>query len=175
MFNLEINIANNNFEKVLQTIGATESQVRTAAVRAINRTALWVQSKSAREISSATKIQLKLIRQKLRVIKANRSSLKSFILANLYGIKASKLGNVKQDASGASVAGFRFDGAFVAKMPKSGHTGIFKRKTAKRLPIQEQYVQIEPRASEIIRRNVDFEASEIFMKYFKHEIDYIFQ
>ena len=175
MFDLKINIANNNFEKLLQTIGATESQIKIAAVRAINKTAIWVQSKSAREISSAKKIQLKLIRQKLRVIKANRSSLKSFIVANLCGIKASKLGNLKQDANGASVAGFRFDGAFIAKMPKSGHTGIFKRKTAKRLPIQEQYVQIEPKASEIIKRNINFEASEIFMKYFKHEIDYIFQ
>ena len=171
MFNLEINVVG-NLEKAIQAIGATESQVRTAAVRAINKTALWVQSKSAREISSAKKIQLKLIRQKLRVIKANRSSLKSFVMANLYGIKASKLGNVKQDASGASVASFRFEGAFVAKMPKSGHTGIFKRKTAKRLTIQEQYIQINPEASEIIRRNVDFEASEIFMKYFKHEIEY---
>jgi hypothetical protein len=170
MLELKVNIA--GFDQVIQAIGATERQVKTAAVRAINKTAIWAQSKSAREISAETKIKLKLIRQRLRLIKANSSSLKAFILAKLYGVPAAKLGNSKQDARGSSIAGHNFPGAFIAKMPRSGHVGIYKRKTSKRLPIKEQHVQIDPPASDIIKKNIDDEAAEIFMKYFKHELDY---
>jgi hypothetical protein len=63
MFELRVNVAG-DFKCMVEAIGATESQVRTAVMRAINKTALWVQSKSAREISEQKKIQLKLIRQK---------------------------------------------------------------------------------------------------------------
>jgi hypothetical protein len=174
----ELNVRTVGFDQAIQAIGATERQVKTAAVRAINKTAVWAQSKSAKEISAETKIKLKLIRQRLRLIRANSSSLKAFILAKLYGIQAAKLGRgapggIKQNASGASVANHSFPGAFVAKMPKSGHVGIYKRKTSKRLPIQEQHVQIDPPASEIIRKNVENEAAEIFIKYFKHELEYV--
>lgn len=177
VFELDLNIAG-NFEQTLEMFGATEQQVRTAAMRAINKTALWVQSKSAREISEQKKIQLKLIRQKLKVLKSNRQALKALVIASLYGIKASKLGAVRQNASGSSVGSHQFPGAFVAKMPKSGATtaagsvGIFKRKTAKRLPIQAQYVQINPEASNIIRENIEKEASHVFNKYFSHEFEY---
>jgi hypothetical protein len=168
----ELNVRTAGFDPAIQAIGATERQAKTAAVRAINKTAVWAQSKSAREISAETKVKLKLIRQRLRLIRANSSSLKAFILAKLYGIQAIKLGNPKQNASGASVANHSFPGAFVAKMPKTGHVGIYKRKTSKRLPIQEQYVQIDPPASEIIRENIENEATEVFIKYFKHELEY---
>ena len=172
MFELDFNI-DGNFDRAIEAIGATEQQVRTAAMRAINKTALWVQSKSAREISEQRKIQLKLIRQKLKVAKSNRQILKAFVMANLYGIKASKLGIPRQNASGSSVGNRQFPGAFVAKMPKFGHIGIYKRKTAKRLPIQEQYVQLNPEASEIIRKNIENEASQVFMKNFDHEFEYV--
>jgi hypothetical protein len=171
MFRIDIDVAG-NLDKTLEILGATEAQVRTAAMRAINKTALWVRSQSAKKISKQRQIQLKLIRQKLRIIKANMAVLRAFVVASLYGIKASKLGAPKQNATGASVGKHQFPGAFVAKMPKSGHVGIFKRKTFKRLPIQEQYVQLEPEASKIIRETVENEASAVFVKYFDHELDY---
>jgi hypothetical protein len=171
MFELSVNVAG-DFNRMVEAIGATESQVRTAAMRAINKTALWMQSKSAREISEQKKIQLKLIRQKLKVVKSNRQSLRAFVIANLYGIKASKLGISRQNATGASVGKHQFPGAFVARMPRTGHVGIYKRKTAKRLPIQEQYVQLNPEASQIIQQTIENEASHIFRKYFDHEVEY---
>jgi hypothetical protein len=171
MFEFQVYVTG-DFDRAIEAIGATESQVRTAAMRAINKTALWVQSKNAREISEKKKIQLKLIRQKLKVVKSNRYVLRAFIIANLYGIKASKLGHPKQSAAGASVGKQQFPGAFIAKMPKSEHVGIYKRKTTKRLPIQEQYVQLNPEASQIIRQTIENEASHIFRKYFDHEVEH---
>jgi hypothetical protein len=172
MFQIDIAVAG-NLDKTLEVLGATEAQVRTAAMRAINKTAIWARSQSARKISAQKQIQLKLIRQKLKVVKANRGTLRAFVMANLYGIKASKLGIPKQSAIGASVGKHRFPGAFVAKMPKTNHVGVFKRKTNKRLPIQEQYVQLEPEASKIIEKTVGNEALSVFAKYFNHEIAYV--
>lgn len=172
MFELDLSIGG-GFDSAIQAFGATEAQVRIAAMRAINKTALWVQSTSARDISEQKKIQLKLIRQKLKVVKSNRQALKAFVIANLYGIKASKLGALRQNARGANVGSHQFPGAFVAKMPKSGHIGIYKRKSLKRLPIQEQYVQLNPDASKIIKDNVENEASQVFRKYFDREYEYV--
>jgi hypothetical protein len=85
MFRIDVNIAGGgtSFDKIVEAFGATEFQTCTAAMRAINKTALWVQSKSAREISELKKIQLKLIRQRLRIIKASRTALRAFITASL--------------------------------------------------------------------------------------------
>jgi hypothetical protein len=174
MFEIGINIAG-NFDRVAESIGATEAQVRIAAVRAINKTALWIQSRSAREISDESKIKLKLIRQKLRIIKANRNTLKAFVMANLYDIKAIKLGIPRQTASGVAIGVRKFPGAFISTMPKTGHVGVFKRKTRNRLPIQEQDVSLSTNAAKIIQHNVEDEASIIFAKYFDHEIHYATQ
>jgi hypothetical protein len=171
MFQFDVTVVG-NFDQVVESIGATESQIRIAAMRAINKKALWIQSRSAREISDETKIKLKLIRQKLRVVKANRETLKAFIMGNLYAIKAIKLGNPRQTTSGVTIGVRKFPGAFVARMPKTNHIGIFKRKTSRRLPIQEQSVFLGVSASNIIQRNVDDEAPVVFMRYFEHEIRY---
>jgi hypothetical protein len=171
MFQFDVTVAG-NFSRVVEAIGATEAQVRIAAVRAINKTALWIQSRSAREISDETKLKLKLIRQKLRIIKANRETLKAVIMANLYDIKAIKLGAPRRTASGVTIGARKFPGAFVARMPKSGHVGVFKRETRDRLPIQEQCVPFAD-ASNVIQHNVDDEAPAVFAKYFNHEIQYV--
>ena len=63
MFELEIKIAG-DLEKTIQAIGATDAQLRLAAMRAINKTALWIKSKSIKEISEKKKIQMKLIRSR---------------------------------------------------------------------------------------------------------------
>jgi hypothetical protein len=171
MFQFDVTVVG-NFDQVVEAIGATEAQIRIAAMRAINKTALWILSQSAREISNETKIKLKLIRQKLRVVKASRETLKAFIMGSLYAIKSIKLGNPRQTASGVTIGVHKFPGSFIARMPKTGHVGVFKRKTSRRLPIQEQYVFMGTNSSNIIRHYVDDEAPVVFMRYFEHEIRY---
>jgi hypothetical protein len=174
MFRFNVGIPG-DFDKVVEAIGATEAQVRTAAVRALNKTALWLRSQSAKEISDELKIKMKLIRQKFQIIKASKTNLEALVVANLYGFKAVKLGTPKQTASGVSIGKHKFPGAFVAKMPKTGHVGVFKRKNRKRLPIREQYFFLDPEAYEIVKRNVDNEASAVFLRHFEHEIHYATQ
>jgi hypothetical protein len=108
-----------------------------------------------------SKIKLQLIHQKLRIIKASRANLQAFILANLWAIKAIKLGNPRQTASGVTVVKHRFPGAFVAKMPRTKHVGVFKRKTRKRLPTREQYVFLDPDASKSLKKRWKIKAFKL--------------
>ena len=161
-----------DIDQIIASMRGTESQVQLAAMRAINKTALWLKSQSVKEISTQKKLQQKIIRDRLNVIKASTSSLKALVVASLYGIKASLLSNMRQTSTGAKAAKMEFKGAFVATMP-TGHRGIFKRKGASRLPIREVVLPLEPVASNIIKGFVDSGAADKFIQYFRHELGFI--
>lgn len=48
MFSIEIS---DNIDKVIQNIDTNKAKVELAAVRALNKTALWLKSQAVREIS----------------------------------------------------------------------------------------------------------------------------
>ena len=161
-----------NIEQTIEAIGATERQMTIAAMRALNKTAAWLKSQSAKQISSATNIQQKLIRKRLRMIKANPSSLRALVIARLHNIKASSLGAMKQTTSGARVGRYSFSGAFVATMPNK-YRSIFKRETKRSLPIEEITLPLEPTASNIIMELANTEVMEKFDRYFEHELNFV--
>ncbi|WP_333024115.1 hypothetical protein [Wolbachia endosymbiont of Pentidionis agamae] len=57
---------NNDINQIIKDINATEQQVRLAAVRALNKTALWLKSHAAKEISEEKQIKLMIMRKRLR-------------------------------------------------------------------------------------------------------------
>ncbi|WP_339047701.1 hypothetical protein [Candidatus Mesenet endosymbiont of Phosphuga atrata] len=59
-------------------------------------------------------------------------------MASLYGIKAAKLGSMRQIKTGAKVGKYMFQSEFVATMPR-GYTSSFKRKGKTALPIQDYH------------------------------------
>ena len=76
MFNIEVN---ENIERIIHNIDANKAKIELAAVRALNKTALWLKSQAVREISEEKQIRLKVIRKRLRIIKARKSALKVLI------------------------------------------------------------------------------------------------
>ena len=171
VFSLDVNTFG-NINHITAQLGATEAQVQTAAMRTLNKTAIWLRAQSTKEISREKQLPQKLIRQRLQVIKARRSSLKALVVASLYGVKASKLGVMRQTAQGAKVGKYMFEKAFIATM-RTGHRGVFKRKTQSRLPIQEVAIALEPVASNIIKGFVDSDAGNKFAHFLKHELNFI--
>jgi hypothetical protein len=161
-----------DIDQIIRQMRGTESQVQVAAMRALNKTALWLKSQSVKEISTQKKLQQKIIRDRLNIIKASKSSLKALVVASLYGIKASLIGNMRQTSTSAKAGKMEFKGAFVATMP-TGHRGIFKRKRASRLPIREVVLPLEPVASNIIKGLVDSGTADKFIQYFRHELGFI--
>ncbi|MFP3020216.1 MAG: phage tail protein, partial [Wolbachia sp.] len=74
--------------EIVYNIDEKEQKVKLAAIKALNRTALWLKAQAAKEISEEKKIKLSLIRKRLRIFKAKTSRLEVLIRANLYDIRA---------------------------------------------------------------------------------------
>ncbi|MFP3032406.1 MAG: phage tail protein, partial [Wolbachia sp.] len=73
-----------NSNKVIESVNAKRKKIELAIVSALNRTALRLKSKAAKEISEEKQIKLSLIRKRLRIFKAKTSRLEVLIRANLY-------------------------------------------------------------------------------------------
>ncbi|WP_395461819.1 phage tail protein [Wolbachia endosymbiont (group A) of Therophilus tumidulus] len=158
--------------EIISDIDRKEQEIKLAAIKALNKTALWLKAKAAKEISEEKKIKLSLIRKRLRIFKAKTSRLDVLIRANLYDIRASTIGKIQKTRRGSKVGKHQFIGGFAAVMPK-GNSGIFKREGRTALPIQEVKLPLEPEGSRIIKDLVNYESEREFEKYFKHELNYI--
>ncbi|WP_341823966.1 phage tail protein [Wolbachia endosymbiont (group A) of Udea olivalis] len=160
-----------NTGSIIQSIDAERKKVEKATVSALNKTAIWLKSKAAKEISEEKKVKLSLIRKRLRIFKAKTSRLEVLIRANLYDIKASAIGKIQKTRRGSKVGKHEFIGGFAAVMPK-GNSGMFKREGRAALPIKEVKLPLEPEASRIIGNLVNYEVEEVFTKFFERELSY---
>ncbi|MCJ7454636.1 MAG: phage tail protein [Wolbachia endosymbiont of Homalodisca vitripennis] len=166
MFNIEVN---ENIERIIHNIDANKAKIELAAVRALNKTALWLKSQAAKEISEEKRIKLSVIRKRLRIFKAKTSRLDVLIRANLYDIRASTIGKIQKTRRGSKVGKHEFIGGFAAVMPK-GNSGMFKREGRAALPIKEVKLPLEPEASKVIRDLVNYEVEKVFEKFFERDI-----
>ncbi|MDE5064336.1 phage tail protein [Wolbachia endosymbiont of Drosophila tristis] len=170
---MSINIeVTDNINKVIENVNAERKKVEKAAVRALNKTALWLKTQAAQEISEEKKIKLTVMRKRLRIFKAKTSRLDVLMRANLYDIRVSAIGKMRQTRKGAKVGKHKFIGGFMATMPR-GNSGVFRREGRTALPIQEVKLGLEPEASKIIKELVNYETEGIFEKYFERELNYI--
>ncbi|MDU8921105.1 MULTISPECIES: phage tail protein [unclassified Wolbachia] len=168
MFNIK---TGNNINEIISNIDGKEQKVKLAAIKALNKTALWLKAKAAKEISEEKKIKLTVMRKRLRIFKARTSRLEVLIRANLYDIKASSMGKMRQTKRGTKIGKNEFIGAFMATMPR-GYKGAFKREGRAALPIKEVKLPLEPEASKVIRDLVNYEVEEVFKKFFERELSY---
>ncbi len=165
MFNIKVS---NNINEIISNIDRKEQKVKLAAIKALNRTALWLKAQAAKEISEEKK---SLIRKRLRIFKAKTSRLEVLIRANLYDIRASTIGKIQKTRRGSKVGKHEFIGGFAAVMPK-GNSGIFKREGRTALPIKEVKLSLKPEASRIIGNLVNYEVEEVFTKFFERQLSY---
>nr|WP_264954195.1 phage tail protein [Wolbachia endosymbiont (group A) of Endotricha flammealis] len=156
----------NNINEIVYNIDEKEQKVKLAAIKALNRTALWLKAQAAKEISEEKK---SLIRKRLRIFKAKTSRLEVLVRANLYDIRASTISKIQKTRRGSKVGKHEFIGGFAAVMPK-GNSGMFKREGRAVLPIKEVKLSLEPEASRIIRNLVNYEVEEVFERFFERDI-----
>ncbi|WP_264735443.1 phage tail protein [Wolbachia endosymbiont (group A) of Rhinocyllus conicus] len=168
MFDIKIS---NNINEIISTIERKEQKIKLAAIKALNKTALWLKAQAAKEISEEKQIKLSLIRKRLRIFKAKTSRLDVLIRANLYGIRASTIGKIQKTRRGSKVGKHEFIGGFAAVMPK-GNSGMFKREGRAALPIKEVKLPLEPEASKVMRDLVNYEVEKVFTKFFERELSY---
>ncbi|UPA55775.1 phage tail protein [Wolbachia pipientis] len=157
----------NNINEIISNIERKEQKIKLAAIKALNKTALWLKAQAAKEISEEKKIKLTIMRRRLRIFKAKTSRLDVLIRANLYDIRASTIGKIQKTRRGSKVGKHEFIGGFAAVMLK-GNSGMFKREGRAALPIKEVKLPLEPEASRIIGNLVNYEVEKVFEKYFIH-------
>jgi len=155
---------------ILMRINALPEQTNKAMILALNRTAEWIKGRLSKEISSEMRIKLKLVRDKIKISKANKRELQAVLNCNMRGIPVASLGNPRQTPPGAVVGNRLFKGAFVATIRKGGQQGVYRRKTKERFPLKTVRIEIFNIAKAIIEELLGKEVKEVFEKRFLHEI-----
>ncbi|UVL73867.1 hypothetical protein [Pseudomonas protegens] len=83
--------------------------------RAINKTLRWLRTHIARAVGSKERIAVAAVRQRLRAYPIN-SNGQGKLWFGINPIESSRIGRVRQNRSGVSVAGRRYQGAFFKKV-----------------------------------------------------------
>jgi len=144
---IAINVSS-NADRILADVALTEREMKTALMRALNRTADGVKTDAGREIRKSYNVTAKALNGTDRragafdITRATTATLIARVTAS--GRPLQLIGFApRQTKAGVSVAvrkGSRkvLEHAFIARM-KSGHAGVFVRRSQKRLPIDEKY------------------------------------
>ncbi len=154
-------------------LGASERQIKTAAVRALNKTARWMRTQVARETAQSLNVRVGAIRNDLILLRARASHPQSGVaMGSKAGVlKVTELGAPRQNRRGTRVGKRQFDGAFIATMP-TGHRGVFRRKGKSRLPIQEVQLVTTGRIANVMEALAENQAMSRFEHLFEHELRY---
>ena len=157
-------------DKILESINALPEQVQKATIFALNRTAEWLKSQVSKEISKEKRLKLKLIRDKISMIRANKRDLNARLSCNFRSILVRDLPNVKQTPIGVRAGGKIYPHAFIATLKKGGHAGVYRRKGKERFPVKSVTLPIYDNAVKVIENLLGQEAKQVFEKRFFHEI-----
>lgn len=157
----------------LEALGA---EAPRATMRAINRTLDSVQTQAVRGIAQDLGVIQRVVRETLRIYRATRASLRGSLQARGKRIALMDF-KARQTRAGVSytMQGTRKVAAhtFIAKM-RSGHTGVFMRKGAKRLPVKELF---GPSVPHVFRKHITAAlrqyAAEALAKNLNHEVAFL--
>lgn len=177
---MELNVRA-DVKEVLAMLNETQkSVIPKAASRAINKTMTTVNAQAAREIKKdiGGKISISEIKASMAINKTNPKALYAALYAKGRRIPIIKIDPAAhQDGSGVNYKTGKGRGhiphAFVATM-RSGHRGVFKRKSSTRLPIQELHGPSIPKVfiNNVIMEAMERIAKERWAKVFQQEINF---
>ena len=157
-------------EKIITDLNVMPNQIMQASILALNRTAEWMKGKLAKEISAEHRIKLKLIRDRIVMLRADKRNPEAKLECNFRSVLVRDLGSAKQTPIGVIAGGKMYPHAFIATPKKDGKSGVYIRKTKKRFPIKSIAIQIFDSAAKQVENLIDTEAKEIFAKRFLHEL-----
>lgn len=132
-----------NFDAVATALGA---KFPIASARALNRAGGSMRTLQAREMSKDLRLKVGTVREELKLTKATKERQ-----AVQLSVSGRRLPVEKFNARGplpsmgkgrgvrANLPGGRYPHAFRARMPRSGHVGVFQRLGKDRLPIRELF------------------------------------
>ncbi len=166
-------------DDILKTIHALPGQVQKATILALNRTAEWLKGHVAKEISREKRVKLKIIRDRIQLLRADKRYIRSHLKCHLQDIPVMQLGGVRQNAIGTIAGGVLYPHAFIATLGNAptaaqrkavGKPNIYRRLTKDRFPVKVVRLSIYEITSKLVRDLLGKEVKEVFQKRFLHEI-----
>ncbi len=163
----------NNFviREIEKMINEERRKIDKAHKIALNRAVKTAKSRTIKFIREGYSIKKQDLDNEIKMIKSGKTlSIKAVHKALgliKYGAKQTKTGVIYKTKSGGK-RGF-IKSAFITEVGKGRHIGVFKRKTEKRLPIQEKF---GPSAEQLISSQQAREVlSNVFYERFKIELE----
>lgn len=153
-------------------------QYPQAVARTLNRTATTARAEAARLINGVYNIRIGAAKDQMRIERATRRDLRARVRVSGRPIPLIDF-SARQTGKGVSVkvknARKVVSHAFIATMPRTGHTGVFVRKGKGRLPIRQLFSLSLPAAftqKEIIEAVIKVATSR-FGEVLGQEMNYI--
>jgi len=147
------------------------SAFQNAWRRALRKTVVWIKSQVAREISKATGISQKVLRQRLYFFLRSRDAGKVWL--GLNAIEASRLGAPRQTRTGITAGRFRFPGAWTMKNRDPQGT-VYQRTGNARLPYEVVKVDWSGPGEAAFRRAAE-KAQARLLEILRQEVNYELQ
>lgn len=167
---ISVNIDARDLERAALELQATKPETERALRSTLRKMATWVRARSVKGLSKTLEIQQKVIRRRLRSIKA-RNTPGGAQVSIWYGLNPIALIHLqaRQNSAGVRASGGRFvQSAFIPGRVKQ----VFKRKGKERLPLEKQTTEIQAAAEHFLDDGLlNSEAFETqFFKTFEHEL-----
>lgn len=170
---MQYDVGSSGVDDVIESLNMLPGQVAVCTSRALNRTCEFVKTRISSELSAETRIKLKIIRDRLKIVRGNFKDNYRVIDANFSGILVRDLGRLRQTRHGVSADGKVYNPhSFIASL-KGGRTGVYYRTTKKRFPVKSVRVPIFDKAISILKEVLDEETGRFFEKRFMHELQYM--
>jgi hypothetical protein len=170
-----------NFEEALDTLSEVvdifqldEWAVKSAIIRAINRTLITIRKTLSQKITAQTGVKNRIIKGRFRKFGANRNFMRGRLSFLAAGVPASILNyRMLKKKGGVKVLNVHYKSAFV-RTPRKRKRGkiremIFERVGPQRLPLFERRIKIIDKASAVFSVSEE-EVYSRFIRYLEQEL-----
>lgn len=168
----DLDIHEGEINQLIQDLTATPLQVEKAMTSTVNRMASWLKTQSARGLSTHLEIPQNVLRRRLKNFRLRRSQGTTEVNV-WYGLNPISFIRLKPKKTGTGIQAGKHsvEGGFIAS-GKNGNRQVFKRRGAKRLPIDAQFVDIEEQAIVFIDDHLIGSSSfdAVFLETFEREL-----
>jgi len=166
---VHVHISEEDLRDAARAVGVTERAAKKAARRAITKTARWMRTQAARDVSGATGIPQKHIRRRLGSYARGEEGMARSVWLGTNPIPAHRLGRARQTRRGVTVGRRRYPGAFMP-WPEQGGP-VFRREGQSRHPIERVEEQIAEHGEAAMSR-LQVRAQHRFTELLSQELRY---
>jgi hypothetical protein len=172
--------------EMLNKMGS-QTEVARAQAAALNKGAARINTLLVRGVSKSLMLKQQLIRDKMRVKKANARQQEATVTGKTGGISLMNL-KPKEVGGGVQAGKYLVPNAFITTTKKNpagstkgrkdpsgqliGKTQVFKRKGGSRYPLQAQSVNIRPQMRSQIKQHADHVARHEMARLLLHEYNF---